>query len=523
MPFCTECGARLEEGAKFCTECGARQPELTPSAPVSEQQPSYSAQQPTQGSPRPSSYDPSIYSAPVPEKTKKGGGKIVFIILAVLAVLAAVFYVISGKLGGSEKADDALLGVYQATRAELGSIEMNISDMWEKGFSIELKDKGRCEVNVDGNKGSAKWELDGEDITIKGSGLDCSGTLSNGILVLEDVMGTGVKLSFTKEGVVLPVQTPVETTAPAPAQTPEPAPASGEEALLGTYYAVKGEAFGVEVPIESMWEKGFSIELQQAGRASVQVNEASADASWSVEADRITVSIPGLELSGTIEDDDLIIEDVYGTGVTLYFSKNPSQLAVSEPSPTAEPQAVTGDYSSWSGDYYGWWVAYDAGGTYDEYVSHAWDVCGTITVNGDSGRITLWDEDMDVDTISETDVRFAEGLTDKGSMTNVNGNFFNYKLDEGDWIVDPGDSACGGFDDLIAIHGTYYASTGSQDWIEYYIFLRPWGMRWDDIAGGDTSGMIYPGDMLPVNYYDWYLPLIEAGQGMPAGFEGLDS
>ena len=27
MPFCVQCGAQLEDGAKFCTVCGAKQPE----------------------------------------------------------------------------------------------------------------------------------------------------------------------------------------------------------------------------------------------------------------------------------------------------------------------------------------------------------------------------------------------------------------------------------------------------------------------------------------------------------------
>ena len=34
--------------------------------------------------------------------------------------------------------------------------------------------------------------------------------------------------------------------------------------------------------------------------------------------------------------------------------------------------------------------------------------------------------------------------------------------------------------------------------------------------------MVYPDDMLPLNYTNWYLPLIEADQAMPGGFEGLE-
>jgi hypothetical protein len=40
MPFCTECGARIEEASDFCTECGARiLPGRVPGAPVSSSPP----------------------------------------------------------------------------------------------------------------------------------------------------------------------------------------------------------------------------------------------------------------------------------------------------------------------------------------------------------------------------------------------------------------------------------------------------------------------------------------------------
>ncbi len=42
-------------------------------------------------------------------------------------------------------------------------------------------------------------------------------------------------------------------------------------------------------------------------------------------------------------------------------------------------------------------------------------------------------------------------------------------------------------------------------------------MRWDDVENGDMSEMPFT-DMMPFNYYDWYLPRIEAGEDMPADF-----
>ena len=59
MPFCTQCGAKLEEGAKFCTQCGARLPENTETVfiPPTEEKPA-----------EPQSYS---YEPPAAEQTQQ--------------------------------------------------------------------------------------------------------------------------------------------------------------------------------------------------------------------------------------------------------------------------------------------------------------------------------------------------------------------------------------------------------------------------------------------------------------------
>lgn len=517
MPFCTECGAKLEEGAKFCTNCGARQPELSPAPGAPVETPSQSAPQQTSYQ-----YDPTIYS-PSDTKKKKSGGKFVFLILAVLAVLAAVAYVVFSRTGSASApaADPADLGLYSAVKAEYGGAEIAVSDLWEDGISIELKDKGRCEVNVEGEKGSAKWELSDGRFTVKGSGLDCSGTLADGVLILDDVMESGVKLFFTKNGAALPEKESAPVVTPAlPESTPAPEePVDAPQAILsGHYYAVKAESFGMVIDVSTMWEEGFSIDFADNGVCTLTVNGSSAKANWTLDGDKIAVSMIGLDLNGHIEDNSVIFEDVYGTGLTLFLVKEGTELPVEEP----QAQITNDEYSWWNGDWYGWWVAYASGGSYADYESSAWDVCGRIERTGaNSGRLRLWDEDMDVEFIADVDFRLEDGLSDKGRLVSNSGRFYNYYFADGEWIVDPADAACGGFDDLIAINGIYLAADSEENWIEYYFFLRPWGTRWEDIEQGDTSGMLYPNNMMPLNYSEWYLPLIEAGQGMPDAFEGL--
>lgn len=148
---------------------------------------------------------PTAYASAA--KPKKPANKKLWIILGAVALAVIIGIILLVTLGGnkgtSAASDDPNLGLYNATTAEMMGIEMSVTDLWDNGFSIELKDKGKCAMNVDGTKGNGKWSVD-EDGTfhIKGSGLDCSGTLGDGILVLENVLDMGVTLTFAKEGYV---------------------------------------------------------------------------------------------------------------------------------------------------------------------------------------------------------------------------------------------------------------------------------------------------------------------------------
>ena len=216
MPFCTQCGARLENGAKYCTSCGAKQPEpsATVYVPPTEERPAeprtYSYTPPASagaGQPGGYTYDPTIYSANDGAANKargKKGGTVVFLILAALVVIAALIFIFLSVKGGTSVSDDSVLGLYSAQKAESSGFSISIESMWKDGFTIELKEKGKAEINVDGQKGSAKWTLDGNAFSIKGSGIDCAGTLSNGVLTLENVMGTEITLYFSKDGALIP-------------------------------------------------------------------------------------------------------------------------------------------------------------------------------------------------------------------------------------------------------------------------------------------------------------------------------
>ena len=164
----------------------------------------------------------------------------------------------------------------------------------------------------------------------------------------------------------------------------------------------------------------------------------------------------------------------------------------------------------WNGEWYGWWMMTGCTGSYESMEGQWWDVCGIIDIGADyTGTVTLWDEDYKKDNpmVSAMVSLSTAGTGENGTMTSEGGWFTDVALEHADWIVDPGLVER---DNMIYIDGWY---ENGDDGYYYEIYLRPWGLHWDD-AGEDY---------LPYLYDDWYLPLIDAGKSMPDSIEMDDS
>ena len=204
----------------------------TPSIqPVQPVQPIQSTQpvQPVPGAnfpPTPSAQSGYIPSAPPPQvnynqippqgpnnnlsqvtKVKKPLNKKIFIFggAGAVVVLAATIILLIKLLGGNsgsakDDSSDPNIGVWNAVSAEMMGFEIQVSDVYTDGFSIELKEKGKCTVIIDGTKKTIKWSLEGNKININGSGLDMNGTLKDGQMIFKNVLDTDLTLIFEKEG-----------------------------------------------------------------------------------------------------------------------------------------------------------------------------------------------------------------------------------------------------------------------------------------------------------------------------------
>ena len=114
------------------------------------------------------------------------------------AFLLTIVLLFSLAACGSPAADPNA-GLYEAVSAEMGGITVNVRDVFEDGFSLELKNGGKAVFHYEGKSYSMKWSLDGDVFHAEGGGAVLDGTLSYGELQLENVLDSGLQILLVCE------------------------------------------------------------------------------------------------------------------------------------------------------------------------------------------------------------------------------------------------------------------------------------------------------------------------------------
>ncbi|MBO5520954.1 MAG: hypothetical protein J5973_04690 [Eubacterium sp.] len=115
-----------------------------------------------------------------------------WICILLVVLLTAALY----ACGSSEPDPNA--GVYTGKSAEMGGIAIDLAEVFGDGFSIELKNGGKAAFNYEGKSYKMKWTLDGTTFHAEGGGAELDGTLSDGVMVLEDVLSSGVSITLER-------------------------------------------------------------------------------------------------------------------------------------------------------------------------------------------------------------------------------------------------------------------------------------------------------------------------------------
>ena len=337
----------------------------------------------------------------------------------------------------------------------------------------ELQDKGKCVLSVDGSKANGTWTLNNGAFTVEGGGIDCAGRLENGVLTLENVMDMGITLVFYKDGVVPPP--PAAAAGGAGyyvidiiVQGSETYEADTLEELGISYYLVLGEdgslVINTDEYLTGTWADGV-FEYQQFGEDVI--NE------YVLEQDTLTLVIGEKEAA-----------------MSLIFVRSEG---APPPPQAADATGLSEALAWWECGWYGYWIMTMASGDYAHFEGEVWDCAAIVKVNPDgTATMYLWDDYEEMGTMElQIDADSGSGLM--GGAIFEYGVFYERILGRADWIIRPGSEE---YDNFMMIDGSHSDSdnTHEQNIFTYEIYLRPWGLLWDDM----------PSDERPPSHDDWY-------------------
>ena len=268
---------------------------------------------------------------------------------------------------------------------------------------------------------------------------------------------------------------------------------------LGNFICISAESQGLSIEPSDIYDGEVVLELSENGLGSFRVADKSEAVSWKLQDTELSIGFGDESMVTTIENDTFSI-DPFDSGVLLTFRKEGSEesVIIDDSDNSTELQ------EAWNKSFYGWWKIGDANGEWKAFEEAWYDSFAVIQLdeNG-SGEFIMWDEDSSY----EKPICRIEVNAESSDVLNVDrGAFLESTVYDGNWRFD---TVSGGYDDLIVCEIAYSDDTGAFNAVAY---LRPWGTIWDDIEADAP-------ELLPYNYEDWYLPLVEAGSYMPMEIE----
>ena len=113
--------------------------------------------------------------------------------LIVVFVLMIVTLCSCGKT-----ANEPLSGTYEGISAEMGGIKIDVLDALDDNITINLWDGGTGDFIYEGITYNISWKVDGNTFHAEGGGAVLDGTLADDILILENVLDSGINLTLGK-------------------------------------------------------------------------------------------------------------------------------------------------------------------------------------------------------------------------------------------------------------------------------------------------------------------------------------
>ena len=390
--------------------------------------------------------------------------------------------------GGKVDPSDPNQGLWTAVTGEMMGLEMEVEEFFGQGFTIELQSDGKCALNVDGEKANGKWTLTGSSFTVEGGGLDAKGTLKDGVLTLEDVLGMGLTIHFTKNGSSMPSSSSEAASGSGITASSSPSEATGDAG----YYVIESITVGsdkMDAAMLSALGMNYYLLLNEDGTTELHTDSVIVG-TW--VPGTLTLVESGEEVINPYTlDGDLLTVDLDGAPVVFKRSSD-TPPASGGAVPTSGSGGGPGDaFSWWEGEWYGYWLVTSGAGDYLSWEGNRYDCYAVIEVD-DTGaaNMYLWDDDIALGTL-ELQIDMQAGSEMMGGAVYMGGSMFQNTIEDGHYTIEP--DSLRDPENMIFIDDRHDDDKG---WFRYEIRLRPWGTQWNDVATEDEK---------PPQHDIWYI------------------
>ena len=287
-----------------------------------------------------------------------------------IALLLALVMLLCLCACGESAEPDPNAGLYEAVSASALGFTVSVSDVFEEGLSLELKNGGKASFHYEGKDYGMKWTLDGDVFHAEGGGAELDGTLANGVMVLQNVLDSGIDITLVCETLTRAAETaeaplPVEAEPSAAAEEPADRAAPEESSQPETEAAEPKEDAGAETaaepedaaetdlsPLFGQWrhESGYTYLFEEDGSGSYSRNGEYMYFTYQREGDTLSILYEGstlpMKLGFSVEGDMLTIIDSFGKEVPYLRYEEEPVLRALESLPVFDAEAAM-DMSNW--------------------------------------------------------------------------------------------------------------------------------------------------------------------------------
>lgn len=159
------------------------------------------------------------------------------IAIALVALLALSLAVSCGKKESDGPSDDPLLGNWLAATVEMFGDESAAEEVFDGGFVIELKARGKCELRVDGDTDQYTWAQKGDTVIISAGKTEfITARVDGPLMLIDDFMDLGMKIMLVKEGASINLPKPTDAPEETDPEETEPEPLGPAGVWNGQWY-----------------------------------------------------------------------------------------------------------------------------------------------------------------------------------------------------------------------------------------------------------------------------------------------